>query len=63
MLMFIKPDNKPLLIKRLLSPRQAGRQAGRRRQSVLKSPITQPLYKRQYIYTAPVGVDNCAFLK
>lgn len=37
--------------------------AGRRRQSVLKSPITQPLYKRQYIYTAPVGVDNCAFLK
>ena len=32
-------------------------------QSVLRSPITQLLYKRQYIYTRPVGVDNCAFLK
>lgn len=44
--------------------KKAGKsKAGKRRQSVLKSPITQPLYKRQYIYTVPVGVDNCAFLK
>lgn len=33
------------------------------RQSALRSAITQPLYKSQYIYTGPVGVDNCAFFK
>lgn len=58
MLMFIKPDNEPLLIKSFLVP---GRQV--KTQSALTSPITQLLYKRQYIYMGPVGVDNCAFLK